>query len=106
MTDKRTVHGQLICISYVFPPIPDRRFDYCAWFDTWGEEGPCGAGRTEEEAILDLFEVAQMGDWFDDEFWTQYDASQEGTAQWCPFCKARHGEDEGCDDASQEGAAQ
>jgi hypothetical protein len=42
-----------IVTSHVFPPIPDRRFDWCAWYDGH-EEGPQGFGRTEDEARRDL----------------------------------------------------
>jgi hypothetical protein len=39
----------------IFPPIPDRQFDWCAYYDN--DDGhPCGYGRTEEEAIADLKE--------------------------------------------------
>lgn len=43
-----------IVTSFIFPPIPDRRFDWCAWTDEVGEEGPRGFGATEAEAIADL----------------------------------------------------
>lgn len=53
--------------SFVYPPIPDRRFDWHATTDgydaSWeGEEtgwvssGPEGWGRTEAEAAADLME--------------------------------------------------
>ena len=42
-----------VITRYVYPPIPDRRFDWCAHYDG-DEEGPTGWGRTEEEAIEDL----------------------------------------------------
>ena len=41
--------------SHVYPPIPDRRFDWQAWYD--GEEDEqmdSGWGATEAEAIKDL----------------------------------------------------
>ena len=40
--------------SYVFPPIPMRQFDWCAYMDGREEAGPYGWGRTEEEAVKDL----------------------------------------------------
>ena len=43
-----------IITNHVFPPIPDRRFDWLAYHDGDGEFGPVGYGRTEEEAIRDL----------------------------------------------------
>jgi len=48
-----------IVTSYIFPPIPDRRFDWQAVFDDYDgapDSGPqlIGHGRTENEAILDL----------------------------------------------------
>lgn len=39
---------------HVYPPIPDRRFDYCAWYSDQDEGGPMGWGPTREEAIADL----------------------------------------------------
>jgi hypothetical protein len=45
----------------VYPPIPDRRFDWCAVTDNYdGEGSPIGWGRTEEDAIEDL--VAEIED--------------------------------------------
>lgn len=44
-----------IITSYVYPPIPCRAFDWCAWYDDEGEEaGRYGWGATEEAAIDDL----------------------------------------------------
>jgi hypothetical protein len=40
--------------SYVYPPIPQRDFDWCAYRDP--ERLPYGWGRTEAEAIADLIE--------------------------------------------------
>lgn len=40
--------------SFVYPPIPIRQFDWCAYLDGTEEEGPYGWGKTEAEAILDL----------------------------------------------------
>lgn len=54
-----TIHklnGITIRTTYVYPPIPDRRFDWSAIDDdTYDGEGcPVGRGATEEEAIQDL----------------------------------------------------
>lgn len=43
-----------IVTSHIYPPIPDRRFDWCAYFDGEEEKGGYGYGRTEQEAIDDL----------------------------------------------------
>lgn len=44
--------------EYVYPPIPDRRFDWSAVDDDSydGHGSPIGYGRTEQEAIDDLKE--------------------------------------------------
>lgn len=41
-----------IFIEYIFPPIPNRNFDWCAFYDP--ETKPYGYGKTKEEAIKDL----------------------------------------------------
>lgn len=43
-----------IMTSYWAKPIPDRRFDWSAWYDGEEEFGPYGYGRTEDEAIREL----------------------------------------------------
>jgi hypothetical protein len=43
---------------YVFPPIPDRSWDWAAWIDGQ-EEGPYGSGATEAEAIASLKELME-----------------------------------------------
>lgn len=48
--------------SFVYPPIPDRRCDWRAWYD--GEEDEqmdCGWGETEAAAIADLTENFPRG---------------------------------------------
>ena len=46
-----------IVTRYIYPPIPDRSHDWCAWYDDDGEEaGRYGYGATEAEAIEDLTE--------------------------------------------------
>lgn len=45
--------GSKVVTSNIFPPIPLRKFDWCAYFD--GEEdGLVGYGPTEVDAIDDL----------------------------------------------------
>lgn len=47
--------GEKIKTSNIYPPIPDRRFDWCATTDNYdGEGSPIGYGRSEEDAIEDL----------------------------------------------------
>lgn len=43
----------------VFPPIPIRQFDWCAWVDGEEEDGPRGWGETEADAIADLKEILE-----------------------------------------------
>ena len=45
-----------IVTHFVYPPIPDRRWDWCAFDDSTydGEGGLVGWGRTEAEAVADL----------------------------------------------------
>lgn len=43
-----------IRVSHVFPPIPDRRFDWCAYYEGEEEKGNYGEGSTPYMAILDL----------------------------------------------------
>ena len=64
MTDKDGVvapaglpaRGKKIVTWNAYPPIPDRRFDWAAYFDGEEEAGHYGWGRTEAEAIADLLE--------------------------------------------------
>lgn len=44
-----------IITVHVYPPIPFRGADWCAYFDG-DEEGPRGFGETEQQAINDLLE--------------------------------------------------
>jgi hypothetical protein len=44
----------LIETRCVCPPIPDRRFDWCAWYADRDEGGPVGWGPNKDEAIADL----------------------------------------------------
>jgi len=43
-----------VVTTRVQPPIPDRRHDWCAYFDGEEEAGGYGYGSTEDEAIDDL----------------------------------------------------
>ena len=43
-----------IVMRQVFPPIPDRRFDWAVWHDGDEEEGHVGYGATPAEALADL----------------------------------------------------
>lgn len=45
-----------IITDYVYPPIPIREFDWCAYYDDIGPEGPRGWGATEQEAVRDLLD--------------------------------------------------
>ena len=52
--------GEKIKTNHEFPPIPDRRFDWCAVTDNYdGEGSPIGWGRTEEGAIEDLVAIIE-----------------------------------------------
>lgn len=42
--------------SNVYPPIPTRKFDWCAWWDGEEELGEYGWGETRDEAVTDLKE--------------------------------------------------
>jgi hypothetical protein len=53
----RILDGHKITTSYVYPPIPDRDNDWCAYVDE--ECGPYGWGRTEDEAIQNLLEALE-----------------------------------------------
>lgn len=46
-----------IIVSHVYPPIPIRSHDWCAYWDDLGADcSPYGWGRTEEEAKQDLID--------------------------------------------------
>lgn len=45
-----------IVTEHVYPPIPVRTHDWCAWFDGEEELGKYGFGETEEAAKSDLLE--------------------------------------------------
>lgn len=43
--------------SHIFPPIPIRSFDWCAWRDGEEERGVYGYGYTENGAVMDLLDI-------------------------------------------------
>jgi hypothetical protein len=45
-----------IVTTYIYPPIPDRSFDWQAASSDYDEGWPIGHGKTEQEAIADLLE--------------------------------------------------
>lgn len=47
-------HEARIVTEHVFPPIPIRTMDWCAWRDGFEEAHGYGWGETEAEAIWDL----------------------------------------------------
>ena len=47
---------RMIVVHHEHPPIPDRQFDWCAYYDGDEERGHYGWGRTREEAVKDLLE--------------------------------------------------
>jgi hypothetical protein len=51
--------GQRIETSHVYPPIPCRKFDWCAYPAGEEEDGSYGWGKTEADAIADLIEILQ-----------------------------------------------
>lgn len=44
-----------IIVKYIHPPIPTRRFDWCAYVEGHEEIGPYGWGKTAGEAKIDLY---------------------------------------------------
>jgi hypothetical protein len=45
--------------AYICPPIPDRNFDWVAYYEDFEESGPYGSGKTELDAIEDLFKTKE-----------------------------------------------
>lgn len=43
-----------IVTEFIYPPIPDRRWDWAAYRDGWEPGEPFGQGATEQAAIDDL----------------------------------------------------
>jgi hypothetical protein len=60
----------MIITRHIYPPIPLRQFDWCAYHDGEEETGHYGYGATEAEALEDLKRLDQERD----------EATQEG--QW------------------------
>lgn len=57
MTDQARMDGKAkIITEYVYPPIPDRRFDWSAVRDGYEPGNPIGWGNTEREAVIDLLD--------------------------------------------------
>lgn len=54
------VMSKKIITSHIYPPIPWRNFDWCAYFDGEEEYGGYGYGETEAEAIEDF--IANLDD--------------------------------------------
>lgn len=50
-----------VITNYVYPPIPPRQFDWCAYRDGDEECGPVGWGATKEAAITDLLTMEADG---------------------------------------------
>ncbi len=51
---------RVITVEFIYPPIPDRGFDYQATFDGYEPGDPIGHGPTEQAAIDDLLEELEM----------------------------------------------
>lgn len=49
-----------VLTEFIYPPIPIRSHDWCAWRDGHEEDGNYGWGRTEDEAIADLLQNEEM----------------------------------------------
>jgi hypothetical protein len=49
-------NGRVIRTTFEYPPIPDRSFDWAAYFDDGDENSFVGRGATELEAVFDLLE--------------------------------------------------
>lgn len=45
-----------IITNFIYPPIPIRTNDWCAYYDGEEENGNYGYGETEEAAVKDLIE--------------------------------------------------
>lgn len=54
---RRRALAEPIITNHIFPPIPMREFDWCAYRDP--ERTPYGYGRTEAEAIADLLQLEE-----------------------------------------------
>lgn len=74
-----------IITDHVHPPIPIRSFDWCAYFDSYGEDGPRGWGETEAAAIADLIEQTA-------EYPRRCKTGLVALNGDCQFCDAANGE--------------
>lgn len=43
-----------LILANICPPIPIRTYDWAAYFDGSEEDGPCGHGKTQMDALYDL----------------------------------------------------
>ncbi len=48
---------RIVHVEFIYPPIPDRRFDYQATFDGYEPGDVIGHGPTEQAAIDDLHDA-------------------------------------------------
>ncbi len=51
---------RIIKVEFIYPPIPDRSFDYQATFSDYDEGDLIGHGPTEQAAIDDLHESFEI----------------------------------------------
>lgn len=58
-----------IVTSHIYPPIPIRSHDWCAYYDGQEESGQYGYGPTEAEAIQDLRDNYDEPPPFDEQGW-------------------------------------
>lgn len=72
MIRKRRERGE-VKTSCVFPPIPVREFDWCAYHDGDEETGRYGWGYTEKEAVADLARLDEERDEADYEAAHEYE---------------------------------
>lgn len=56
------IGGRNVQTSFVYPPIPIRTSDWCAYFDGCEEDGNYGWGETEAKAIADLQMLFESGE--------------------------------------------
>lgn len=54
-----------IVVDYIHPPIPNRNFDYTAYFDGYEPGDAIGYGPTAEDAVRDL--LVSCDEWQGDE---------------------------------------
>lgn len=51
-----TWNGEHIHIEFLYPPIPNRNFDYCAYLEGHEESGNYGYGISPEIAVAELIQ--------------------------------------------------